>query len=144
MLDGTSPMLDAINPRLLRLADDEAASGYLRFFCTFVRGQEGPFKIIDMAEDLPLVTPNAAAVADGLLSPIKPLQAIDVDLESDGWRRFEGCVLYGNELFRVIFRLHATGTVEMEGGEQIAADLPIRTRRYDGVFRTPLLAPDDN
>jgi hypothetical protein len=33
--------------------------------------------------------------------------------------------------------------VEMEGDEKIAADLPIRTRRYDGIFRTPLLAPGE-
>jgi hypothetical protein len=143
LLDGTSPLLHAINPRLLRLADDEAASGYLRFFCAFVRSQEGPFQIIDMADDLPLVSPNAAAVADGFLSPIKPLQALDGYLESDGWRRFEGCVLYGNGLFRSTFKVHGTGMVEMKTNEIIAADLPIRTRRYDGIFRTPLLAPGE-
>jgi TPR repeat protein len=143
LLDGTSPLLLAINPKLLQLADDDTASDYLRFFCTFVRGEDGPFRIIDTLDDLPLVMSGAATVEEGFLSPIRPLQAIDGDLVSDGWRRFEGCVLYGDGIFRSTFKVHATGMVEMEGDVKIAADLPIRTRRYDGIFRTPLLAPGE-
>jgi TPR repeat protein len=141
LLDGTSALLHAINPRLLRLADDDAASDYLRFFCAFVRGEEGPIQIIDSLEGLSPSAASTARLADGFRSPISPLLVLDGDLETDGWRRFEGCVLYGNAIVRATFKVFATGTVELEGDQEIAANLPIRTRRYDGIFRTPLLDP---
>jgi len=141
LLDGTSPLLHAINLRLLRLGDDEVTGAYLRFFCRFVRSGEGPFQIIDDLGDIRLNTTSPASIAESLLSPIKPLQALDGDLETDGWLRFEACVLFGNGVFRAIFKVYKTGMVEMEGDEKIAADLPIQTRRYDGIFRTPLLDP---
>jgi hypothetical protein len=90
---------------------------------------------------LPLSTASAASTADGFLSPVKSLFVLDCDLETDDWRRFAGCLLYGNGIFRSTFKLHRAGMVEMEGDVKIAADLPIRTRYNDGIFRSPLLDP---
>jgi hypothetical protein len=141
LLDGRSALLYEINRLLPLRLDDNTASAYLRFFCAFIRADEGPFQIIDELEDLPLVDSNVACVADRFLSPITPLRVLDGNLESDGWRRFEGCALYGNGVFRAIFKVYATGMVEMEGDLTIAGDLPIRRLRYNSIFRTPLLAP---
>ena len=75
---------------------------------------------------------------------IAPPRVIDGDLANDGWRRFEACVLYSNALFRARFKVFTSGTVEMESDEPMADELPLRMRRYDGIFRTPPADPADD
>jgi TPR repeat protein len=62
LLDGGSSaqFLPAINPVLLQLTNDETITTYLRFFCTFFRGEEGPFQIVEK----PLAIPFRDGVAD--------------------------------------------------------------------------------
>jgi len=142
-LDGDSNLIRAINPDLLALDGDEATMAYLRFFCTFVRGEHGPFNIVDDIQSLPMDDGSRAALPKDVHEAITPPRALDGDLATDGWRRFDACVLYSNGLFRSTFKVLSTGVVEMEDDQPIASDLPIPTRRYDGIFRTPLSVPAD-
>jgi TPR repeat protein len=140
MLNGTSNLFHAINQDVLTLTDDETTIAYLRFFCTFFRGEDGPFLIVDEPRALPIDHgAERATLAPEVQAAIQPPRALDGTLDSDGWRRFECSLLYGRALFHAILKVAATGMVDMEGDKQIAADLPIRERRYDGIFRTPLL-----
>ena len=141
LLDGTSGLLHAINPDLLALDGDTATLAYLRFFCAFVRGEDGPFQIVDDICALPMDDGSRDALPPEVRQAIAPPCALNGDLATDGWRRFDACVLYGNALFRATFKVLSTGIVEMEDVQPIASDLPIRMRRYDGIFRTPLSDP---
>ncbi|WP_295622974.1 tetratricopeptide repeat protein [uncultured Lamprocystis sp.] len=143
LLDGTLALLHTINPDLLALDDDEATVVYLRFFCAFVRGEDGPFQILDDIQALPMDGGGRAALPQDVRQAPAPPRALDGDLATDGWRRFDACVLYSNALFRATFKVLSTGMIEIEDNQPIATDLPIRTRRYDGIFRTPLSAPAD-
>jgi TPR repeat protein len=140
MLNGTSNLFHAINQDVLTLTDDETTIAYLRFFCAFIRSEDGPFLIVDEPRALPIDHgAERATLAPEVQAAIQPPRALDGTLDSDGWRRFECSLLYGRALFHAILKVAATGMVAMEGDKQIAADLPIRERRYDGIFRTPLL-----
>ena len=54
LLDGKADIVHAINPDLLALDGDATTIAYLRFFCSVVRGEEGPFQIIDDIQSVPM------------------------------------------------------------------------------------------
>ena len=79
---------------------------YLRFFCFFVHGGEGPFEILD----------DAARLAPGDFDP-KDVRAPERDEKTGLWR---ASVLYGRSLFRAEFHVEDTGMVKMESDDLIA------------------------
>ncbi len=143
LLNGTLNLLHAINPDLLALNGDDTTLAYLRFSCAFSRAEKGPFPIIDDVRSIPLDDVACAGPPQEARQAITPPRALDGNLSTDGWRRFDACVLYGNTLVQFTFRVFSNGVIEAEAGQPIATDLPIRTRRYDGIFRTPWSAPAD-
>jgi hypothetical protein len=120
-LNGTSPGIHEVNARApIRLTEANVAD-YLRFFCLFVHGQEGPFYILENVGD-PLL-PD-----DGSLAPyvkhITPLVYEGADEE--GRFLFNGLVMYSNALFVTNFAVQPTGLIEMLDDEPVASDLPFR------------------
>lgn len=120
-LNGTSPPIHELNAKVpinLREAD---VLEYLRFFCYFVRGDEGPFYIAEDLRDplLPQFTENAPLTA--LEGTVRPAT---YEGRSDGTFLCKAAVYYSNALFDAEFAVEPHGMVRMVNDEPIAADLP--------------------
>jgi hypothetical protein len=137
LLDGRSELLHTLNPDLICLDDEAAAVAYLRFFCQFVRGEEGPFQVVESLGELAMKELGLSVLLPPDVAAIKPVQRMnDIDLVGDAWR-FQGYVQYSDTVSRSVFKVSRGGKVDMEGDVCIAADLPVRRYRYDRFFRTP-------
>ncbi len=128
-LNGTSPPIHEVNDKSqLKLTAANAAS-YLFFFCFFVRGEEGPFYLVESADDTALGDlallrhPEAEVTRNLLASAVRPLECQSA---ADGGFACTGVVLYSNALFVAKFSLGADGKVAMLDDDPIAADLPLR------------------
>ena len=97
---------------------------YLRFFCFFVRGEDGPFLIAeDMSnEDLPKnMDAQTRSVIEGTVRP-----ATYEGKDPQGRLLCDAVVFYSNALFIAQFAVQPTGMIEMLDDEPIAGDLPVR------------------
>jgi len=129
-LNGTSPPIHEINAkqhdeqRLLTLTADNAAE-YLRFFCFFVRGQEGPFLItesIDQEElSRDLTSEERVEIADACHPAWLSCAAAVPEAFFCA-----ALVYYSNAILSADFKIHKTGMVEMLDDEPIASDLSQR------------------
>lgn len=116
-LDGSSvPIHDANALEPVDLSEDNILD-YLHFFCRFVQGDEGPFQLVRDARELAAlrdIDDNDYAELAGLVRPPSLYGR-----GQDGSFLCEGCVLYGDGLFRAQFAVAPHGTVEMLEHEQI-------------------------
>lgn len=123
-LNGTSPPIHEINAKApVKITEDNVLE-YLRFFCFFVRGEEGPFLIAeDMNNaDMPKsMDPQTRSVIEGTVRP-----ATYEGKNEQGFFLCDAVVFYSNALFIANFAVQPTGMIEMLDDEPIAADLPIR------------------
>lgn len=120
-LNGTSPAIHEVNAKApLRLSDANVAD-YLRFFCLFVHGEEGPFYLLERPDDPLLPGRNS-------LQPYKKhIKAISYNGMNDkGHFLLSGLVMYSNALFVANFAVQPTGMIEMLDDEPVASDLPFR------------------
>lgn len=108
----------------LDISDERRAMEYLRFFCSSVHGDEGPFRIV---ED---ITTFNAHMQEGSRYDISPdafqfegLTRVEDESDETAWLT-EVPVLYSNAFFRSSFKIKRSGMVEMVEDEAIAADLP--------------------
>ena len=112
--------------------DAGLADAYLRFFTTAIRGEEGPFRIIESIEDFEpfeQIVPAARAQLPELLSPMKRLEG-----EDGCWVR-QACVLYGGHLFEARFKIQPSGMVEMLDDKSLFADAVTGSSRFDGIWQ---------
>lgn len=123
-LNGTSPPIHEVNGLApVKISEDNVLE-YLRFFCFFVRGEEGPFLI---AEDMdnPYIPQNmddtSRMVVEGTVRP-----ASFEGKNAQGFFLCDAVVFYSNALFLANFAVQPTGMIEMLNDEPIAADLPVR------------------
>lgn len=120
-LNGTSPAIHEVNAKApLRLSGENVAD-YLRFFCLFVHGQEGPFYVLERPDD-PLLPGRES------LQPYeKHIKAVSHDgIDDKGRFLLSGLVMYSNALFITNFAVQPTGMIEMLDDEPVASDLPFR------------------
>jgi hypothetical protein len=103
---------------------EEDVLDYLRFFCFFVRGEEGPFLICEdmntfgMPKDLSDSTRKAI---EGVVQP-----AEYVGKNNDGYFLCNGIVFYSNALFLSNFAIQPTGMIEMMEDDPLLQDLDVR------------------
>ena len=133
LLDGESTGVHAHNSVHLALKEDAGlADAYLRFFTTAIRGEEGPFRIVESIDDFEpfeQIVPAARPRLPELLSPIKRLE------DEDGcWVR-KACVLYGGHLFEARFRIQRSGMVEMLDDKPLFTDAVTGSAHYDGIWQ---------
>ncbi len=103
-LDGTSPPIHKVNdtfgiklpsvpraeengePGELSEADQKTLLGYLRFFCEFVHGEEGPFYIIDADEEIEVsgTQESVAQESDSEISGEPVLSVVEGDAKTNG------------------------------------------------------------
>lgn len=123
-LNGTSPPIHEVNAKApVKITDDNVIE-YLRFFCFFVRGEEGPFLIAESMEDTYIpkdLDAKAMSVIEGTIRPASYEGRNDA-----GHFLCDAVVYYSNALFIANFAVQPGGMIEMLDDEPIAADLPVK------------------
>ncbi len=123
-LNGTSPPIHEVNAKAPIKVSEENVLEYLRFFCFFVRGEEGPFLIAESLED-PYIPKDSdeqtKAVIGGTIRP-----ASYEGKNEQGFFLCDAVVYYSNALFIANFAVQPGGMIEMLDDEPIAADLPVK------------------
>ncbi|HTK83878.1 MAG TPA: hypothetical protein VL625_02230 [Patescibacteria group bacterium] len=123
-LNGTSPPIHEVNATAPIKLNEENILDYLRFFCYFVRGEEGPFLIAERMDDPDLpqqMDDKTRAVVQGTIRG-----ATYEGKNEQGFYLCDGVVFYSNALFIANFAVQPGGMIEMLDDEPIAADLPVK------------------
>lgn len=123
-LNGTSPPIHEVNKKAPVQISEANVLEYLRFFCFFVRGEEGPFLIAESMNDpyLPITDDSKAkAVIEGTVRA-----ATYEGRNEQGHFMCDAVVYYSNALFIANFSVQPSGMIEMLDDEPIAADLPVK------------------
>lgn len=125
LLDGSSaPIHDANEADPIKVTEANTLE-YLRFFCYFVHGDEGPFLII---EDINHPAIDKAKLDDAKRKVIEDSlrPAAFEGKTAAGAYEASAMVLYGNALFSARFSMTENGMIEMIDDEPVAADLPVK------------------
>lgn len=123
-LNGTSPPIHEVNAKAPIKITDENVLDYLRFFCFFVRGEEGPFLIAESMEDTYIpkqLDDKTRMVIEGTVR-----EASFESKDANGNWMCDAVVYYSNALFIANFSVQPSGMIEMLDDEPIAADLPVK------------------
>ena len=122
-LDGTSPPIHQMNAEApIRLTEDNILD-YLRFFCFFVRGEEGPFLVSETMETygLPTMDETTSKAVEGVLRP-----ATYEGKNSDGHYMCDAIVFYSNALFLANFAIQQSGMIEMLEDDPLLQELSVK------------------
>ncbi|MAE52112.1 MAG: hypothetical protein CMH27_09910 [Micavibrio sp.] len=123
-LNGTSPPIHEVNAKAPIKVNEENVLEYLRFFCFFVRGEEGPFYIAETMDDPGMPTEMDDTTRSVIEGTVRP--ASFEGLNEQGHFLCDAVVFYSNALFIANFAVQPTGMIEMLDDEPIAADLPVK------------------
>jgi hypothetical protein len=146
-LNGTSVPIHETNriPGELNLVED-TADEYLRFFCSAVHSQDGPFLILDV-NNYDVVLGDNTAVSETLKEELRRGIRSEADPKLEGEfarlsnpflgssiKRRKACVFYSSALFRAWFVIDDSpenpGMVQMVDDEPILAGLKVNIPRY--------------
>jgi ATP-dependent Zn protease len=109
-LPGVTGPLHFVNAEEDLHLTEEQAADYLRFFCYFLRADEGAFALLESPDELTALTPD-----DPRLQPAregcKPL--VVKETEEDGRFLLDAAIAYGNVRAAAVFGVAPTGEVEM-------------------------------
>ena len=122
-LNGTSPPIHEVNGKGFINVTEENVLEYLRFFCFFVRGEEGPFLISEDVND-PLLPEMDEATKNAFANVLRPASFEGRD--EKGNFRCDAVVFYSNALFLANFSVQPSGMIEMLDDEPILPDIPVR------------------
>lgn len=121
-LNGPSSPMHEVNQRAPIRLNETNVLDYLRFFCFFVRGEEGPFYIVERLDD-PMI-PNHPVIHQIVSGTMRP--AVFEGINAQGFFLCNAVVYYSNALFLANFAVQPNGMIEMLEDEPIAADLPMK------------------
>ena len=121
-LNGTAPPIHEVNAKAPIRINDDNVLDYLRFFCFFVRGEEGPFYIAESLDDPLLPEVDLAAHTPVVAESFVP--AVREDVNEQGHYPCNATVFYANAVFKADFVVQPTGMIEMRDDDVLAADLP--------------------
>ena len=120
-LDGASPVVHRINFKAPLSLDTSNILDYLKFFCFFVRSEEGPFLIFERPNDMKFIKIGDQDTEKLIKEHIKPAQFNGIN--SKGEFLYSAIVYYGDILFKTSFAINTAGTVEMFNDKKIADNL---------------------
>lgn len=123
-LNGTSPPIHEVNAKAPIKLNEQNVLDYLRFFCFFVRGEEGPFYVIETMDD-----PNVPQeMDDGVRSTISGIIEEAEFMGADDKNNYlcKAVVFYSNALFIANFAVQPSGMIEMLDDEPMVSDLPVK------------------
>ena len=121
-LEGNAAPIHEVNAKFPLSLGASNVLDYLRFFGFFVRGEAGPFYVVEQPEDLGLSTgdPLLAVVANA----VRPAELVETT--EDGGYRCRAVIWYSNVLLRSQFMVQPNGMIQMEWDETIVDDLGVR------------------
>lgn len=123
-LDGTSlPIHDTNRTAPIHVSEDNVLD-YLRFFCFFVRGEDGPFLICEDMNEPGLPKAPDQATARAIEGTLRPATYEGQNVE--GHYMCDAIVYYANALFLANFAIQPTGMIEMLEDNPLLQDLPMR------------------
>ena len=129
-LDGSSAPIHDVNEAASIKVSRDTAVDYVRFFCFFVNGDEGPFFIVDSL-DHPVFIKDKIAAKDRETRE-KALREPEVlEVTAEGTFIVSAVVMYGNALFDAKLAVTETGLIEMIDDEPIAGDIPALKLKTD-------------
>ncbi len=120
-LNGTSPPIHEVNSKAPIKINEDNVLDYLRFFCFFVRGDEGPFYVAEDMADANLPQDMDATTKSVIEGTIRP--ASFEGMNEQGHFLCDAVVFYSNALFIANFSVQKSGMIEMMNDEPIAGDL---------------------
>lgn len=108
----------------LDISTEVRAAEYLRFFCSAVHGDEGPFRIVPTSDELAvhMKTGELFEIPDGVFSE-SAMARVEGEADETAWQT-NAPILYADALFRGHFRIQRSGMVEMLEDEVIVNELP--------------------
>lgn len=118
-LNGTSPPIHAFNKLNPPNLNKNSAADYIKFFCFFVWGEEGPFYIVESIQD-PMIQ-RSSKLIDIMTSKLKPIR---FKKERKGNFFYEAIVYYSDALFRADFEVEPRGMIYMLNDNPIKNNLP--------------------
>ncbi|MCP5015690.1 MAG: ankyrin repeat domain-containing protein [Ketobacter sp.] len=126
-LNGTSPPIHEVNSKAPIQLNAENVQEYLRFFSFFVRGDEGPFYILESMEDPVVNVEMDSKVRSVFEGTIRPMSLEGMDQQG----RFlcDGVIWYSNAMFIGNFAIESSGMVHLLNDVPIAGDLPVKVDR---------------
>lgn len=131
-LNGTSMPIFEKNKGGINITEDTALY-YLVFFCFFVRGEEGPFMVIDRMDN-PLL-PDSFSETDPAKRDVEATEAHRLfrppelfGTDEDGRFRASSMIFYSDAIFVVDFLIDpSSGTIEMLQDEPVMGKLKARS-----------------
>ena len=117
-LTGSSPPLHEVNAKAPILLTEANMLIYLVFFCFFVRGEEGPFFLLESPDSIFL--PDLPESPDIFDLSRKPKSWGETE---EGHWRASATVFYSNAVFAADFIVQSTGMIEMANDTPLVADL---------------------
>ena len=125
-LNGTSPPIHEVNDKAPIKVTEENVLDYLRFFCFFVRGEEGPFYVAETIEDpnMPEMDDTTRGVIEGIVAPAEFLGVND-----KGHSLCKAVVFYSSALFIANFAVQPSGMIEMLDDDPVVPDLPVKINK---------------
>ena len=121
-LNGTSTPIHRINAEGALSISQENCLEYLKFFCFFVRGEEGPFLVVTSIDEEYL--PKSIETE---LKKLMGKEIIEPEVSFDkvgGEYTIKTNVYYSNSLFKSEFSVAEAGTIEMDKDDEIVSDVP--------------------
>ncbi|WP_299870705.1 hypothetical protein [uncultured Hoeflea sp.] len=121
-LNGTSPAIHKANEEgALSLSLDNCLD-YLKFFCFFVRGDDGPFLVVTSINEeyFPKSIDETwrEKIKKYIIEP--KIRYVDEDKKYC----IKTNVFYSNSLFESKFSVYETGMVEMDDDDEVVSDVP--------------------
>jgi ATP-dependent Zn protease len=128
VLNGTSPPIHEVNSDEKLGLNEKNSASYLRFFCSFVYGELGPFQILenkDLVErksGIQFKSKKLNPLISSIKEKVQPLKQESYLEHKDPL--FRAVIYYGDVVFACNMLVHKNGMVEMLDDEEIAKDIP--------------------
>lgn len=126
-LNGTSPPIHEVNNKAPIKINEDNVLEYLKFFCFFVRGDEGPFYIAEDMSDANLPDDMDGTTRSVIEGTVRPSSF--EGMNEQGHFLCDAVVYYSNALFIANFSVQSSGMIEMLNDEPIAGDLSTRVNK---------------
>jgi ankyrin repeat protein len=120
-LKGTSPPIHEVNAKAAIKLNRDNVLDYLRYFCFFVRGEEGPFLIAEGVEQKE-IPQFANETAENLRKVLRPAYFNGFNEKEDKFYAMAS-VYYGNAIFLADFEIAEAGMILMICDYPVLADL---------------------
>ena len=126
-MNGTSPPIHEVNDKAPIKVTEENVLDYLRFFCFFVRGEEGPFYVAESMDDPSMPADMDEATRSVIEGTVAPAEFLGINEKN--YFLCKAVVFYSNALFIANFAVQPSGMIEMLDDDPIAADLPVKINK---------------